>query len=65
MTLVSAFMCSIFHYGNINKDTTYLSYMYCTVLYYLHYTHYSIYCYSSYCTGHLAPPIASWVWPCH
>ena len=33
-------MCSIIHYGNINKDTTYLIYMYCTVLYYLHYIHY-------------------------
>ena len=34
------YVCSIIHYGNINKDSTYLSYMYCTVLYYLHYTHY-------------------------
>ena len=33
-------MCSIIHYGNIDKDTTYLSYLYYTVLYYPHYTQY-------------------------
>ena len=34
-------MCSIIHYGNINKDTTHLSYLCYTILYYLRYSHYS------------------------
>ena len=41
LSVVVWYMCSIIHYGNINKDTIYL---YVTVLYYLHYTHYSICC---------------------
>ena len=57
-------MLSIIHNGNINMGSTNLSYMWCTVIYYLNYTRYSTYT-ASYCTGHLAPPVASRIWPCH
>ena len=42
------------HYVNINKDTTNLSYMYWTVLYYLRYTHYSA------STATLVTVLATW-----
>ena len=38
--------------------------LHCTILSTLHSLQH-IYSYSSYCTCHLAPPVASCVWPCH